>query len=148
MTVAPATSAHPTSARACPAFAGNAQLDGQRGGGVLDAARQMPSCQRSTQRWRATRGASFGERRHGEGAVGTRPSARWTDGAGGARDASRARAARPRGTTSGSTHHGDGGQRAGDGGQSASDDEREPAFADATTTASSRPGPYEGPRQM
>ena len=56
------------------------------------------------------------------------------DRSGGARDTSGSRAARPRATTSGSTRRGDGGRRAGD-------DERDPAFAEATTTSTCRPGP-------
>ncbi|KAI5821517.1 hypothetical protein K523DRAFT_359296 [Schizophyllum commune Tattone D] len=65
------TPAHPTSARAYPAFAGNAQPDGQRGGSdssdARDASRHLPKGERSTAQVRVERGASNGERRHGEG---------------------------------------------------------------------------------
>ncbi|KAL1670873.1 hypothetical protein EV122DRAFT_285673 [Schizophyllum commune] len=132
-----ATPAHPTSARACPAFAGDVQLDGQRGGGnssdALDAFRHLPRRERSSRgraRHEAHRRASGGTaRRRGNALEREATVAGRAEVAGGARDASGAGAAWARAATSGSVRRGDGGRRAGD-------DERDPAFAEATTTAS------------
>ncbi|KAI5821747.1 hypothetical protein K523DRAFT_359000 [Schizophyllum commune Tattone D] len=133
-----ATPAHPTSARACPAFAGDAQLDGQRGGGnssdALDAFRHLPRRERSSRgraRHEARRPASGGTaRRRGNALEREATAAGRAEAAGCARDAPGAGAAWARAATSGSARRGDGGRRAGD-------DERDPAFAEATTTSTS-----------
>ncbi|KAL1749531.1 hypothetical protein FB107DRAFT_280618 [Schizophyllum commune] len=129
----PASFAHPRSARAYPAFAGDAELDGQRGGGdSSDASRQMPRRERSTRdraRHEARRTASSdAARERGNALEREAEAAGRTEVAGGARDALGAGAARARATTSGSARRGDGGWRAGD-------DERDPASAEATTTS-------------
>ena len=139
------TSAHPTSARTCPALAGHAQLDGERSRNhsrdVLDASRHLPMRERSTPKERATRGASNGERRHGE----ERGNAL-------EREADRRRGPRGRGTHATRRDHEQCGhvlrRRGAHVATMAGDDEREPAFAEVTTTRGSRPGPYEGPWQM
>ncbi|KAL1684521.1 hypothetical protein GGG16DRAFT_106916 [Schizophyllum commune] len=109
----------PDERESVPALAGSAQLDGQRGSGdssgMLDVSQHLP--------------------RHGEerGNALEREAAR-AEVSGGVRDMSGSRAARARAMTSGSARRDNDEQRAGN-------NERDPAFADATTKASSRPGP-------
>ncbi|KAL1705736.1 hypothetical protein EV121DRAFT_269594 [Schizophyllum commune] len=126
------TPAHPTSARACPAFAGNAPLDGQRGGGdssdALDAYRQMPRCA-----WHEARRAASEDTADGRGNALEREAA--------AVGLAEARATRRERERRGHVARRRGARVATTAGGGAGDDDREPAFAEATTTSYRRPGP-------